>query len=73
MPPETPARVHIPAKPDYRVDQILRYMRRHNGTAMYTNVESGYTLPLTIDETMALEHHEIRDFFNAAREKGYNQ
>ena len=62
---------HIAAKPDYRVDQIRRYMRRHQNTAMFINgpVEQC----LNLDEIAALTRREIKEYFNAARAKGENQ
>ena len=68
-----PARVqiHVPAKPDYQVDQIRRYMRRHQGTALFVNGDTEQSL--TVEELTGLTRGEIRQYFNAAREQGLNQ
>ena len=69
-----PARVqkiHVPAKPDYQVDQIRRYMRRHQGTAMFINGDVEQSL--TVEELPGLTRGEIRQYFNAARKRGLNQ
>ena len=69
-----PARVsvfHVPAKPDYQVDQIRRYMRRHQGTAMFINGDVDQSL--TVEELSGLTRGEIRQYFNAARKRGLNQ
>lgn len=68
---QAPARAHIPAKDDYRVDQIRRYMRRHAGIATFVNAPAEELLCL--DDLPGLHRSEIRDWFNAARREGHNQ
>jgi membrane carboxypeptidase/penicillin-binding protein len=70
MTPE-PAKVHKPARADYRTDQVRRYMRRHGQTAMFVN--DGTEVSLTLDELGAFTCKEIRTYFNAARKRGFNE
>lgn len=69
----TPARAqtHEEAKADYRVDQIRRYMRRHQGTAMFINGPTQKSL--TLNELSGLTRGEIKKSFNTARLEGHNQ
>lgn len=66
---------HITAKPDYRVDQIKRYMRRHGGAA-FVNPYDGSESYWKWDEWGNVGHcsrESIVREFNEARKRGMNQ
>ena len=66
--------VHIPAKADYQVDEIRRYMRRHGGRAMfYCSTIIFPAEGLTLDDLAGMSRTSIRDYFNGARMRGMNQ
>jgi hypothetical protein len=72
---DNPARVHVQANPDLRVEQIRRYMKRHPSTTFINPFGEGCTTVefKSFAELAGLSRAEIRAGFNAAREKGYNQ
>ena len=66
-------RVHAPARPVERFDQVVRYMRRHGGQAQFgSEVRS---LPMSKSGSgngKAWRKAAVRAF-NSARERGGNQ
>ena len=70
MAPSQPEK-HVKARPDYRKDQITRYMRRHYGSALFVNGPE--QVSLNIEELAGLSSKEICDGFNEARRLGANQ